>query len=76
MEEKNKKWIKINGAYYIPIHTWKSFDFQVAYYPSTKVLQLEEKGKYFDDHAVIQLSAENLTVAEHLLNHIISVMTV
>ena len=81
MKEKNKNWIKIENkfeelTYYIPAWSWKTFDFQISYYPSTKVLQLEEKNKYFDGHAVIQLSAENLTVAEHLLEHIIGVMTI
>ena len=80
MDEKNKNWIEIkeNGKtiYYTPSYTWHTFKFQVAYYLATGVLQLEESDKYFDDHAVTQLSAENFTEAEHLLEHIISVMIV
>ena len=80
MKEKNEKWVTIKDGfehvqYCVPAHTWKTFKFLVTYYPATKVLQLSED-KYFDDHAVIQLYAENLTVAEHLLEHIINVMTV
>jgi hypothetical protein len=80
MSEKNGNWVEIkeNGkvVYYIPSYTWHTFKFQVAYYPDTKVLQLEENDKYFDDHAVIQLFAADFVEAEHLLEHVISVMTI
>jgi hypothetical protein len=79
MEEKHKNWIHCissESVYYIPDHTWKTFDFDVEYYPLSKILIISEKGKYFDDHAVIQLVAESFTIAEHLLNYVLAVMTV
>lgn len=57
------KWIA-SGDSLIPNALYKSYNFQVRYFPKTHVLQVEEKGKYYDDHAIIQFVIEDMKNVE------------
>ena len=61
---------------FVPKPTYKTYPFNVRFYPRTSLLVVTEAGKHFDDHAAIQFTAVTFSDAESILDHIINILTI
>ena len=70
------KEIKCGGFYVPPDYPSDKYKYRVELYPSKDLLVLEEKGNYYDDHAIIKFTVQTIAEARYIVNHCISIKTV